>query len=209
MRKFNHGWTGIFLAALFLMAPLAQAAPQDAQALVKNTADTVFARLKQDQAKLKANPHLIYPLVEDVVLPHFDFEKMSQWVLGKNWRNTTEAQRKRFVDQFRNLLVRTYAKALLEYTDQTLNYLPVQADASAKKVVVRTVIEQKGSTSPIPINYAMYLKNDAWKVYDITVDNVSLVSNYRNSFASEIQQGGVDQLIAKLEDMNKKGQKGG
>jgi phospholipid transport system substrate-binding protein len=198
-------------AGLLAVAPVAQGAgAEDAQALVKSTADKVLVRLKQDRARLQAKPDLIYPLVEDLVLPHFDFEKMSQWVLGPAWRTATPEQRQRFTAEFRNLLVRTYAKALLEYTDQTLNYLPVQAEAGADKVVVKTQIVQKGSSYPIGIDYAMYQKNGQWKVYDLAVDNVSLVSNYRKSFASDLRQGTLDQLIARLETMNKQGtEKGG
>jgi phospholipid transport system substrate-binding protein len=201
----------VLMAALLLaVSPLSQAAtPAEAQALVKETADKVLDRLAKDHDKLQRNPEQIYPLVEDLVLPHFDFERMSQWVLGASWRQASPDQRQRFTVEFRNLLVRTYAKALLEYTDQTVTYLPLQAGEEADRVVVRTQIEQKGSAYPIPINYAMYQKAGSWKVYDITVDNVSLVSNYRTSFASEIRQGGLDQLIARLGTMNKRGSEQG
>jgi phospholipid transport system substrate-binding protein len=191
----------LLLALLLASAPALQAA-EGAQQLVIDTSTKVLERLKADREQLQANPDLIYPLVEDLVLPHFDFERMSIWVLGKNWRRADEAQREQFVEQFRTLLVRTYAKALLEYTDQSINYLPFHAEADAKRVTVRTEVHQPGGLA-IPIHYSMYLnKAGEWKVYDISVDGVSLVTNYRSSFASEIRRGGIDKLLERLVAMN-------
>ncbi len=189
------------MVVLLLSSPLLKAAVE-AQQLVIDTSTRVLERLRQEQQKLKTHPELIYPLVEDLVLPHFDFERMSIWVLGKNWRKADTHQQRQFVDAFRTLLVRTYAKALLEYTDQQINYLPFHAEEGAKRVTVRTEIAQPGGVN-IPINYSMFLNQEgAWKVYDISVDGVSLVTNYRTSFASEIRQGGIEMLLERLEEMN-------
>ncbi|HEY0720372.1 MAG TPA: ABC transporter substrate-binding protein [Gammaproteobacteria bacterium] len=191
-------------AALFglamLIAAVAQAG-QEPQQLVQSTSEQVMARLKKDHDQLQKKPDLIYPLVEDLVLPHFDFTKMSQWVLGVNWRSASPDQKARFTEQFRTLLVRTYAKALLEYTDQKISYLPFHAAADAKTVTVKTEIIQAGGQN-IPVYYNLYHKGDDWKVYDISIDGVSLVNNYRTSFAEEIRQGGLDKLIAHLVEMN-------
>ena len=189
------------LLVLTLLFSLAAQASQEPQQLVQSTSDQVLARLKKDHDKLQKKPDLIYPLVEDLVLPHFDFTKMSQWVLGVNWRSASDEQKARFTEQFRTLLVRTYAKALLEYTDQKINYLPVHAEADAKTVTVRTEIVQPGGQN-IPVHYSMYRKGDEWKVYDISIDGVSLVNNYRTSFANDIRQSGLDKLIARLVEMN-------
>jgi len=165
----------------------------------------VLARLKADSERLKADSDLIYPLVEDLVLPHFDFSRMSIWVLGKNWRLADAAQQQQFTNEFRTLLVRTYAKALLEYTDQSMSYLPMHAEEGADKVTVKTEILQNGGPT-IPLHYSMYLnKEGAWKVYDIKVDGVSLVSNYRSSFATEVRNGGIPKLLDKLVQMNQGG----
>ena len=191
----------VVVALILLGAPPLQAA-EEAQQLVIDTSTKVLERLKDDREKLQANSELIYPLVEDLELPHFDFERMSVWVLGKNWRKADKQQQQQFVDEFRTLLVRTYAKALLEYTDQSINYLPFHAEENAKRVTVRTEIAQPGGVN-IPINYSMFLNQEGkWKVYDISVDGVSLVTNYRTSFASEIRQGGIDKLLARLVEMN-------
>jgi phospholipid transport system substrate-binding protein len=200
-------FTAVTMVLMLLASPLLQAAAEEAQQLVVDTSTQVLERLRQDRKKLLAKPELIYPLVEDLVLPHFDFERMSIWVLGKNWRLADKQQQQQFVEQFRTLLVRTYAKALLEYTEQKLNYLPLHAEADAKRVTVRTEVTQPGGVN-IPINYSMFL-NDHWKVYDISVDGVSLVTNYRSTFASEIRQGGIDKLLARLAEMNAKEAHGG
>ncbi len=192
------------LLCLLLLTVVARPAlaSHAAEKLVHDTTEKVLARLKTDSEKLKADSSLIYPMVEDLVLPHFDFRKMSMLVLGKNWRIADQAQQQQFTGEFRTLLVRTYATALLEYTDQQFNYLPFHADESAKRVTVKTEIEQPGAPK-IPLYYSMYLNKDgAWKVYDIKVDGVSLVSNYRSSFASEVKKGGMERLLTKLVEMN-------
>ncbi|MEN8170269.1 MAG: ABC transporter substrate-binding protein [Pseudomonadota bacterium] len=192
------------LVSVLLLATLARPAlaAHAAEQLVQDTTESVLARLKTDSKSLKADANLIYPLVEDIVLPHFDFRRMSIWVLGKNWRKADKAQQQQFTLEFRTLLVRTYAKALLEYTDQNIRYLPFHAKEGAKKVTVKTEIVQPRGPG-IPLHYSMYLNKAAeWKVYDIKVDGISLVSNYRSSFATEIRNGGIPKLLDKLAQMN-------
>lgn len=189
------------LLALPLVFSSAVHAIGDPQQLVQTTANFVLERLKNDHDRLQKNPDLIYPLVEDLVLPHFDFSKMSQWVLGTNWREATAKQKYNFMVEFRSLLIRTYASALLEYTDQKVIYLPLELEADARIVTVKTEIVQPGGQN-IPVNYSMYLKGTEWKVIDISIDGVSLVNNYRNSFANDIRQSGLDPLIARMVEMN-------
>jgi phospholipid transport system substrate-binding protein len=126
---------------------------------------------------------------------------MSSWVLGKYWRTATPAQRDRFTQEFRTLLVRTYAKSLSEYTDNKITYLPMRGSPQQSEVKVRTEVEQPGGF-PIPIDYDLYRKGDDWKVYDVTIDGVSLVTNYRTTFANQIREDGLDKLIATLADRN-------
>jgi len=198
----------VWLLLLGVAQPV-PAAEHPAQQLVKETTGKVLARLRADRDKLEADNSRIYPLVEELILPHFDFQRMSIWVLGKNWRLATPEQRKAFTREFQTLLVRTYATALLEYTDQTIEYLPFRAAADDKRVTVRTEIVQPGGHN-IPLDYRMYLdSNGEWKVYDISVDGVSLVTNYRSSFATEINQGGIGKLLKKLAEMNRKGRQKG
>ena len=137
-----------------------------------------------------------------IVLPHFDFRKMSSWVLGKNWRKANKEQKQKFTDQFSRLLVRTYSKALHDNSDKKIEFLPIRGKAKKDEVVIRTEIPQKGGF-PIPIDYKMHLKKGEWKVYDVVIDSLSLVANYRTSFNQEIKKSGIDNLIAKLADRNK------
>ena len=169
--------------------------------LVRDTSSRMLAALKDNRAAIKKDSSLLYDLVSTIVLPYFDFERMSQWVLGKNWRTATPEQRTRFVEQFRNLLVRTYGTALSDYADEKIVYLPFAGDLSAPTVTVRTEIEQGGST--IPISYSMYRSGDGWKVYDVAISGVSLVTNYRSSFGNIIRDEGMDSLIAQLVEKNK------
>lgn len=172
--------------------------------LVRQTSDRMLAVLKEQHDVIKAEPKRLYGLVDDIVLPHFDFERMARWVLGKHWRQASPQQQQAFVDQFRTLLVRTYGTALLEYSNQKINFLPSRIGADAKDVVVRTEVIKAGGP-PIPISYSMIHKDDGWKVYDVTIDGISLVSNYRTTFATEIRTSGIDGLIQRLADRNAQG----
>ena len=169
--------------------------------LIRDTSDRVIAEIRENASTYQQDPDNIYRLVDEVVLPHFDFAAMTDLALG-NYRDEVSAEQKpTIVREFRQLLVRTYSSALLEYTDQELIYLPMEGSEADGKVVVRTEIEQAGGF-PIPINYSLRLGDDGWKVFDISVDEVSLVTNYRSSFARAIKKDGVDGLIKTLQDRN-------
>lgn len=191
----------LFLSAVsFLVVPLAMAA-QSAQQLVQETSERMLATLKAEHEAIQKNPDRLYELVREIVLPHFDFEQMSRLVLGKNWRKATPEQRERFVQEFQTLLIRTYGTALSEYRDEQIVYLPLRQQPDAKEVTVRTEVRRTGAP-PIPIDYSMVLEDGQWKVYDVTIEGVSLVLNYRTSFASEIREGGFDLLLKRLIERN-------
>lgn len=193
----------IFMAGLLLALTFNNtfATTKSAEEVVKVTADSVIARLTAERTELEEHPEKLYSLINELVIPHFDFVSMSKWVLGRNWRDATEAQQDKFVNEFRTLLVRTYAKALLEYSNETINYLPVENNPDSNIVVVKTEIHQPGA-KPVAINYSMHVSGGEWKVVDVTVDGISLVATYRGSFASEIRKSGMDALIAKLTERN-------
>lgn len=170
--------------------------------LIKATSQQVLKALEEQKERLKKDPNHVYKLVDDIILPHIDFKKMAKLALGKNWRKANGTQQKAFTEAFRQLLIRTYSKSLSEYTGQTVNYLPFRARDDATRVTVKTEIDQK-SGFPIPVDYTLFLKQDAWKVYDIKIDGLSLVTNYRGSFAKEIRANGIAGLIKTLEDKNK------
>lgn len=177
------------------------ATTKSAEDVVKETADSVIARLTTERAEIEAHPEKLYSLINELVIPHFDFVSMSKWVLGRNWREATADQQQQFVSEFRTLLVRTYAKALLEYSNESIVYLPVENNPDSNIVVVKTEINQPG-TRPVPINYSMHVSGGEWKVVDVAVDGISLIAVYRGSFASEIRESGIDALIAKLTERN-------
>jgi len=192
----------VFLLAHLSVAVCATPAPADIlpQELVRDTSSRMLSALRDEQEAIKNNPGRLYELVSDIVLPYFDFRRMSQWVLGKNWRTATPDQRERFVEEFRKLLVRTYGTALSEYADEKIIYLPFAASTNSRTVTVRTEIEQGGST--IPISYSMYNSSEGWKVYDVAISGVSLVTNYRSTFGSIIRGKGMDSLIKQLVERN-------
>lgn len=190
------------LAGVFLLAPMTLAAIEDPQHLVRSTGDRVLAEVSARKSELEANPQLIYPLVESTVLPHFDFRQMSQSALGRFWRDASEDQRERIVQEFRELLVRTYATALLNYSGQQIEYLPMQTPTDADRVMVPTRIASSGAP-PIPINYRLKRQDAKWLVYDVVIDGVSLITNYRTQFTAEVRRGGIEGLIGSLAQKNR------
>ncbi len=194
----------LLLLALLWMAAVAQAHNHEQPLeLVRNTADQMLAEMKSRKPELQAKPEKIYQLVEQIVLPRFDFKRMSRLALGRHWRRASEAQRLAFTDAFRELLVRTYATALLNYSDEEIVYKPLRQTSGAENVTVNTLVSEPGGT-PVPIDYRLHLENEEWKVYDVSVDGISLVSNYRSSFASQIRRYQMDGLIQRLQSMNQR-----
>ncbi|MBL7004206.1 MAG: ABC transporter substrate-binding protein [Gammaproteobacteria bacterium] len=170
--------------------------------MIKISTESVLADIKTNQEKYKAAPSELYQFIEKTVLPNFDFPRMTNLALGRYQRKLKGDQRARMEAAFQQLLVRTYSKALLEYEDQGVTYLPSKGSVAKGDVTVRTEIDQPGGF-PIPLNYSMYLVDGKWMVYDISVDNVSLVTNYRSSFSRVIKDKGIDGLIKSLQDRNK------
>jgi phospholipid transport system substrate-binding protein len=175
-----------------------------AQELVKETSEQMLQTLREKREDLEKHPKRIYSLVKEILLPHFDFQRIAQLALGRYWRQATEGQQRRFVDEFRTLLVRTYSTALLKYSDEKINYLPLRGPETAEEILIRMEIEQARGGSPISVDVNLYTKEKDWKVYDIKIGGISLVTNHRTNFASEIRHGGLDQLIDKLEEKNGK-----
>ena len=178
-----------------------EAAVKPPQDVIQDTSTRMIDALRQNRAKLDRDPGQIYGLVDQIVLPNFDFALMSRWVLGRAWQQATPDQRRRFTEEFRTLLVRTYAKALLEYSGEDIRLLPQPTVGDGSEVTVKTEVRLKAGR-PIQINYSMHLNNDGWKVYDVKVDGVSLVTNYRSTFASQIRANGMDSVIADLQQRN-------
>ena len=179
-------------------AALAQEAPD---ALVKRVSDEVLQIVKTDPKVQAGDRDRIREVIDAKLAPHFDFERMTALAVGRGWRTATPEQQKQLVDQFRTLLGRTYSNAFVQYRDQTINYKPLKLDPAATDVTVRTEIARPGA-APVQIDYTLGKKANDWKAYDVIVGGVSLVTNYRDEFNSQIQAGGIDGLIKALTTKN-------
>jgi len=171
--------------------------------LVKTTADQILNRIAGQRAELNADPGKVYELVNQLVLPRFDFEYMSQLVLGKYWGRASVQQKTEFTIAFREILVRTYASTLLNYADQKIEYMPLRMVSGATDVTVSTNVVGGGGP-PIPINYSLHQKAGEWKVYDVVIDNISLVSQYRRSYANHIKRYQINGLIDQMNKLNER-----
>jgi phospholipid transport system substrate-binding protein len=192
-------------AGLVPLVPLAPAIAQDAQApdaLVKNVTQDVIAIVKQDQDIQSGNTKKTIALVEQKVLPHFNFTRMTALAMGINWRKATPDQQQLLIDQFRTLLVRTYSTALTSYRNQAIDFKPLRAQPADTDVTVRSEVRQSGAEA-VTIDYSMEKTPSGWKVYDVVVGGVSLVTTYRETFANEVRNAGVDGLIKTLSDKNR------
>lgn len=171
-------------------------------ALIKSMSDEVIGIIKQDKDIKAGNRTKIDDLVEAKVLPHFNFDRMTALAMGRNWRKANAEQQKQLITEFRTLLVRTYSGALAAYKNEVIEFKPLHAAAGDTDVTVRTQVKRPGS-EPIDIDYSMEKMPGGWKVYDVVVAGVSLVTNYRDSFNAEIRDGGVDGLIKSLDSKNR------
>lgn len=200
----------LFLPLISLFTGLsAVAAELSPDQLIRNTTQEVLAIVRQDQQIQAGDKQKIIDLVEAKVLPHFDFKRMTILAIGRGWRDATPQQRENLVNQFRTLLVRTYSNALnvpaaLKATQgDPLEIKPLSLDPGAKEAVVQSVFKNPDGV-PIPIDYRVEKSPDGWKVYDVIVEGISLVTNYRSTFSDEISRSGVDGLIKLLADKNNK-----
>jgi phospholipid transport system substrate-binding protein len=193
--------TGAFLAA---GAARAETAPD---ALVKQVSNDVIDAVKADKAIQSGDVARINALVDEKVMPHVNFQRMTSASVGRYWRTATPDQQKRLQEEFKTLLVRTYAGALTQVKDQTTVQLkPMRSQPTDTEVVVRTEV-RNSSGEPVQLDYRLEKAADSWRVYDINVGGIWLVEQYRNSFAQEIGSNGVDGLIGKLAEKNKSASK--
>ena len=192
----------VFLLPVLTPAPAAAntGKPED---VILTTVDNVIARITAEREMLEAEPDTVYELINDLVIPVFDFSNMSRWILGKYWKQASAEQRNVFTSEFKNLLVRTYAKAVLGFSNEKVNYLETLTGSKPNIVMVKTeIVSDSGST---PVNYTMYSSDGGdWKVVNVAFEGISLVETYRKSFASEIRNNGLETLIQKLADKNEK-----
>ena len=190
-------------AFLFLLPAAARAENPGPDELVKEVTEEVLNILRKDKDIQSGNTQRATELIEKKVAPHFDFQRMTRLAVGRAWQQADDKQREALVREFHTLLVRTYANSLTAYRDQSVTFRP-SGKKSGDEVVVRSQINKPGA-QPIPLEYSLANNNGDWKVFDVAVANISLVSNYRSSFASEVEKGGIDGLLKTLQEKNRKG----
>lgn len=195
------------ISNFLLLVLLAVVLPASAQnnspdALIRNTVDEVVAVLKQDDGIKAGSEDKVLDLIREKILPHFNFTRMTQLAMGKNWSLAGPEQKKSLVKEFRTLLVRTYSNSLTTYRDEVIKVNPTNVSSQDTRATVKTLVIQGSGKQPVPIDYAMEKSSNTWKVYDVTVAGVSLVTNYRGTFNSQIRDGGVDGLITALVEKN-------
>ncbi|MHB8914603.1 MAG: MlaC/ttg2D family ABC transporter substrate-binding protein [Thiobacillus sp.] len=188
---------GLFALILGLQTAFAADSNTAPDALARSTTQEVLSILKADKEIQGGNLQKVYELVEAKVLPNFDFNRMTQLAVGKHWPSASAQQKQALVSEFRNLLVRTYASSLTAFSNQTVDFKPINMKPGDEEVVVKSEVKQPGG-QVIPIDYSMYQTAFGWKVYDVSIDGVSLVTNYRSSFSTKIRQSGIDGLISQL-----------
>lgn len=186
-------------ATLLASLALAQEAPD---ALVKQVTEEVLEIVRKDKEIQNGNAKKAVDLVDAKVLPHFNFQHMTALAVGKDWRKASPQQQQQLTSEFKTLLVRTYSNALTGYKNQKVVYKPFRMNPGDTEVVVRTEVQQPGN-QPVQLDYSLEKLDAGWKVYDVSVAGISLVTNYRDQFAHEVRNGGIDGLIKAIAAKNK------
>lgn len=192
-----------FIAALLCCFTLSAIAVESPLPMLQSTADQMLAKLKTN-SHLKHDPAFIHKIVHEVLVPRFDLLTMSRMVVGREaWNNASAQQHQQFIDEFTTLLIRTYSTALSSYDDQTIEFYPIRGGINGQtQVQIHSKILRREGPA-IPVNYSLKLVNNQWKVYDFSVDGVSMIESFRSQFANELNQGGMAQLVKKLTEHNR------
>ena len=194
----------VLLSSLLLIAGGASAQAVDQSTpdgLIKTVVSEVMASVKSDPEIQKGNIPRIVDLVEKKIVPYTDMRRTTEMAMGPNWKKATPEHQTQLISEFKNLLIRTYSGALSQLRDQTIQFKPLRAAPDDKEVVVKTVVIGRGD--PIPLDYRLEKTSNGWKVYDMNIMGVWLVEAYRNQFANQISQNGVEGLVKFLQDRNK------
>jgi len=195
----RSGIATLVMACACVMAAAAEVTPD---VLVRTTTEEVLTIVRSDKDIRAGNTAKVVQLIEEKVAPHFDFVRMTRLAVGRPWREATAAQRETLVNEFRTLLVRSYSAAFTGYKDITVEYRPYRGSSDDSDATVQTLIKLPGGAAPVSVDYDMGKTPAGWKVYDVRVGGASLIINYRNLFAQEIQQSGIDGLIKTLIEKN-------
>ena len=201
--RYVQGLLCFLTVAVAVMAGEVRAQTVAPEALVKKTSEEVLNIIRSDKEIRAGNTTRITQLIEEKVAPHFDFNRMTRLAIGRPWRDAKPEQRQALTDEFRTLLVRSYSAAFTAYTGIAIEYRPHRMNAGDTETVVQTLIKLPGGAQPVTVDYDMESTPEGWKVYDVRVAGASLIINYRNLFAQEIQNTGLDGLLKSLVEKNK------
>lgn len=200
MNGFVRGLKTALLLWMLAAAPVF-ADEQTPDVMIKAVTNEVLQIVRTDKELQSGNTKRAIELVEEKVLPHFNFTRMTQLAVGRDWRTASPEQQQLLAEEFKTLLVRTYSNALTSYRDQAVDFKPFKMQPGETDVVVRSEIKQPGG-QPVQLDYSLAKSNNDWKVYDVVVAGVSLVTNYREQFMQEVRNGGIDGLIKSLQKKN-------
>ncbi len=206
------GFFSLLFSLLLMSNSLAAANPAltaPDELLKKATLDMLHS-INDHRQVIKQNPEKLQHLVEKIILPHLDFIAASKLVMGKYWRRASKEQKIKFIRQFRTLLLRFYSTALAEYlsgndkdlADDMIRYFPVSVNEGDTSITVRAEVKVENG-EPIPINYRMHKTRKGWKIYDVSVEGISMITTYKNNFAAQLKSQGIDAMIASLEEKNR------
>lgn len=204
MNKYINSLNVLLLLVMSSFSVVSFAAPNadDATKLVKETAGGLLAEIKANKKQIDAKPKIGFDIVTKRLVPHFDFDRMSSKVLGAHWKKASAGDKSKFKKEFERLLVRTYTKAMVDNAEEQLEFLPNKKFSKPEYTMVKTEIVLK-SGPPLPIDYVMVHAGGKWKVFDVRIDELSMVSNFKSSFSAEIRKGGLKKLIRNLAAKNK------
>jgi phospholipid transport system substrate-binding protein len=175
---------------------------QEPVPMLKGVTDAVLTQLRTHRSELKSHPNRIYNIAEHLIIPHVDFVEMGRWIAGRNaWNKASEAEQNAFIAAFKNLVVRTYATSLLQYTDQTVEFMPLKSGTDRERLQVTSYIKG-GDRGPIKIDYRLIKHEDKWLVYDIIIEGVSLLKGYQAQFSQDVRQQGLSYVTRKIQGHN-------
>lgn len=192
------------LMVLWLGLPAAASAAMSPIELVRQTTDELLARFTENRKALKSDKERLFQMVDEIVVPHFNINRMARYVLGQHWGDATAEQKERFIAEFKTQLIRTYGTALFEYTgEQEIIYKPFRHEEGDEQAVVKTEVPQTDGPN-IPVEYRMVLNDGKWQVWDVVIENLSTVQNYRAQYGTVVNARGLDGLITSLSEKNRK-----
>ena len=193
-------FTILLLAVCGLMTSVS-AEEKTPEQIVEETSIELLKIINEQSERIKSEEGYVNKVIDELVLPVIDLQSMGKLILGKHWKTASEEQRAKFIEQFKSMLTRTYAKSVADYGDAKVTVFPPQGEQKGKRHRVKTHLDI-GSGTPLQVDYVFRRKDDSWKVFDLVVDGLSLIKNFRTSFSQEISETSLDALIARLVSTN-------